>query len=306
MIADFQLISPISVVDSVFISSNVLEDDYAEYDAGHTYSEGDFVIHVATDIHKIYQSLVGSNTGQALSDDTKWLDCGNTNRWKVHDGSVQSQTTNETSIENAYQISGLCTAVSVLNADAAELQVIVTDYDDGEVYNETVSLVSNSGIQDWYRYFTEPIIRIKDYALTNLPAYAGAQVAVKLSVDAGSPANYASCGAIILGTVKAIGTTGAGAKVGITDYSPKTVDGFGNISVTPRAYRKTGDFTILVNNELIDTVQYLLAKYRATPIVYIGTSAYGSTIIYGYYRDFSITISYPAHSLCSATIEGLT
>jgi len=56
----------------------------------------------------------------------------------------------------------------------------------------------------------------------------------------------------------------------------------------------------------VDLVKRLLSQYRATPIVYIGADAYASTILYGYYKDFSIDIAYPTISICSLELEGLT
>jgi hypothetical protein len=49
-------------------------------------------------------------------------------------------------------------AVALINIDAAEVQ-IVSETDDGEVYNETFSLTSTDGITDWYAYFFEEIVR---------------------------------------------------------------------------------------------------------------------------------------------------
>ena len=55
----------------------------------------------------------------------------------------------------------------------------------------------------------------------------------------------------------------------------------------------------------VDRLQNILAGYRATPILYIGTDEFGSTAILGFYKDFSIAISYFAYSVCTIEIEGL-
>lgn len=297
-----KIVQPITIVDSNLTSSDVTENDYAAYSAGTTYAINAFVIYVATNIHKIYQSLVGSNLGNPVTDATKWLDCGSTNRWKLHDTSVQSQTSKATSIANVYAISGRCNSVALLNVDAASVTVSMTDATDGVVYDNTVSLVSTSGIQDWYAYFFETIVRKSDLALTDLPSYSNTSISVTIS----APSGTALCGGLIFGNSRDIGGTQYGVKVGITDYSTKTQDAFGNYTITRRAYRKTGEFSLDVNSGFVDQLQATLANFRATPILYIGSDDYASTLIYGFYKDFSISIAYPTMSLCSITIEGLT
>ena len=296
-----KIIPPIIMTDAIFTSSNVAEADYGVYSAGTTYALNAFVI-VTTGVHKIYQSLVASNLGNAVTDITKWLDSGSTNKWNMHDRSVQSQTTNATSIANAYAIIGRCNSVGFLNMDCSSVTVSMVDSIDGTVYNKTISMVSDSGINNWYAYFTEPIVRKTDYVLTDLPAYANAAVNVTIS----APAGTAKCGAVILGVFKDVGATQYGTKVGITSYDVKTQDAFGNYMVTKRGYRKTGDFTLMVPGSYTDQLQIFLANLRSTPTLYIGSDSYASTIIYGFFGDFSQTISYPTMSLCTINIQGLT
>ena len=45
---------------------------------------------------------------------------------------------------------------------------------------------------------------------------------------------------------------------------------------------------------------------RSTPVVWIGSPGYESTIIYGFCRDFNVELALPTHAHCSFRIEGLT
>jgi hypothetical protein len=296
-----KIIAPYAIVDATLVSSNVTEADYQVYVPSTTYAKDIFVI-ATTGTHKIYQSLVASNQGNALTDTTKWLDCGATNRWKLHDQSVQSQSVNAGSISNRYAPVGRCNSIGLLNLEAAAVTVTVTDTTDGIIYAKTTSLTSSSGISDYYQYCFSPIDRRPDLVLTDLPSYSNVTIDVVIS----APVGLAKCGALILGNFVNIGGTQYGAKIGITDYSIKTQDGFGGYTITKRGYRKTGDFSVEVRADYVDQLQLLLAKYRATPVLYIGADAYASSIIYGFYSDFSETISYPRMSLCSINILGLT
>jgi len=76
--------------------------------------------------------------------------------------------------------------------------------------------------------------------------------------------------------------------------------------VTERAFRARGNFQIVVDRTAGDGVQAELARQRATPIVYVVSSEYSSTIIYGFYRDFTVKIEQPTFSICEIEIEGLT
>lgn len=301
-----KVVRPVTVNDAALTSSNVAETDGSAglWLVGTPYTVGQTVRYVIANVHQVYECLV-NNTGVAPpSDATKWALMGATNRWKMFDGSVQAQTTNATSI--AVVLAMLSTervdSVILLNLSAASVQVTATDTVDGVVYDETVSLVSDSGITDWYAYFFEPIIRVTDLALTDLPPYAGASIAVTVT-DTGATA---ACGECVLGLSREIGSTQYGAKVGIQDFSVKEQDDFGNYSILERSFAKRGEFTVWVESGAVDWLQTLLADYRATPIVYIGSDAYNASIVYGFYKDFSIDIAYEKTSVCTIDIEGLT
>lgn len=169
------------------------------------------------------------------------------------------------------------------------------------VYDETYSLTYTDGIDNWYSYYFEPIIRKRDYVEIDMPVYSSPIIDIWMTGT-----GIVSCGACIIGQKLDIGLTQYGARTGIQDYSVKTQDDFGNYDILERAFSKRADFTIWINNTRISAIQDTLSDYRATPIVYIGSEDFTNTIVYGFYKDFSIDISYPTVSICTATIEGLT
>lgn len=297
-----KIVIPLTITDSILTSSSVPENDYPQYSAATTYALNDYVIDVGTNIHKVYQSLVGSNVGNALTNTSKWLFIGNTNRWKMHDTSVQSQTIKATSIVNAYAFTTRINSLAALNIEAGTLQVSMVVPVDGTVYNKTFELTSTTGIDNWYKYFFEPVVRQTDFIITDMPSYSSGTLNVTFSASSGNVA----VGTLILGSAKDVGVTDSSARVGITSFSTKTQDAFGNYTIVPRAYRKTGQFNIYVNSTYVDYLHKTLTTYRDTPILYIGGEEYKSTYIYGFYKDFGIVISYPTVSICDITIEGLT
>jgi hypothetical protein len=297
------IIKPYTVVDAALISSNIPETDYAAWLVGTTYALAQRVIVIGTNSHKVYESLQAGNIGHTpASSSTWWLDCGATNRWDMFDRSVQSQSSNTSIIDVVLKPAQRIDSVALLNISAYTVQIKMTDATDGLVYNQTTVLASYSGIDDWFSYFYEPVVRQSDFIVNDLPPYTSATIEVILT-DTGSAV---LCGGLLVGQQEFIGNTQYGSSVGIQDYSLKTQDAFGNYSILQRAFRKTGSFQIQLASNYTDQLVSLLTSLRATPIIYSGSSDFTSMMIYGFYKDLAVNIAYPNVSTCTLTIEGLT
>ena len=259
-------------------------------------------------VHTYTASL---NYNQPVTNTTYWLSAGNTNKWKAFDQSITSQSSNTNTIQNIFKTTGRIDSVALLNISGASVNIKQIDATDGLVYNKTYSLISTSGVTDWYAYFFEPIVRTVDFVVTDLLPYANSTIVVTIT-DTG---NTVLLGGLVLGLSKDISYLNdsnvpvgieLGMKLGIQDYSVKTQDTFGNYTILQRAFRKNATMTIFIDASDVDTVSNILAGYRATPTVYVGSASYGSSIIYGFYKDFSIDVNYHLKSICTITLEGLT
>jgi hypothetical protein len=150
---------------------------------------------------------VGSTTitGCApVTNETYWGRVDSTNRWRMHDSSSASQTTNTTSIVNVYAVQGYTQAALFGNIDCSSIRIVMNDDIDGDVYDETISGVADSGIQDWYAYFTEPIVRKSDILVTDMPLYANTTITVTIS---GGTGNTVYCGLCYIGSLIDVGGT---------------------------------------------------------------------------------------------------
>lgn len=298
-----KIIRPMTVDDAALIASTVPETDYPHYLGGTTYALGTRVIYVLANVHKVYESLAAANLNHTPpSSPTWWLDIGQTNRWRMFDTSVTSQTSKADHIDVTVQGEGRINALALINISAIGANVIMTDAIDGVVYDQTFSLVSTAGITNWYSYFFEPIVRLTDLVVLDMPPYSSPEVRVYLQESGETVA----VGVMVLGFQVDVGGTQYGAGVGIQDYSVKTQDTFGNYTILERAFRKRATFTVFVERGKVDQLQKLLAEYRATPMVYIGSELYGATIVYGFYKDFNIAIARATESICTIELEGLT
>ncbi|HYC66534.1 MAG TPA: hypothetical protein VEC14_17520, partial [Reyranellaceae bacterium] len=171
-----EIVRSAPVNDSTLVSSSIGDtDDYPLYSGAATYALNDIVIGVD---HHEYQSLDDGNSGNALSNGAFWLDLGMNRKWRMFDLSNSSQSSAADEIDVSVSVSGRANAVSLLNIAADTVQIIATTVTDGEIYNQTFNLTSDSGINNWYDYFFEPIIRKGDLVVTDLPVYGNPTIQV--------------------------------------------------------------------------------------------------------------------------------
>jgi hypothetical protein len=308
----FLYVRPFTVNDAAFVSSNVTEDDYDEYNPATPYDLEDRVIVIDSDVHNIYESVFdGVNTGNDPQLDTQgdpenppafWQLVSTTNRWKMFDLSNSSQTSNADSIEVELLVNRRINAIGLLNISAESARVVMTDATAGVVFDETYSLIESTGSPSYYSWFFGRIVRKTDLYIDGLPPYVNATINIYLN-DTG---NTVLCGTCLLGYAEDVGATLHGARIGIDDYSVKQQNDFGDTTILPRAFRRRGDFQILASNSDIDRINNTLASYRAQAILYIGTTDFSCTFIYGFYESYDVVIEYTDHSLINITALGLT
>lgn len=299
-----QIIKPITVTDSILVSSTVPENDYAQWSSTTTYSVGQRVIVLST--HKIYESLINSNLNNnpTTDDGSKWLDLGATNRWRAFDKKIGNKVTQLNSIQYVLDDpNSNITSVALFGLVGVSANVTVVA-NSTTVYNETFSLTDNRNIIDWYTYFFEEQVQLEECLFLNIPPYLGSTVTITVTAATGTNAQL---GQIVLGFLSDLGLTNYGTVVSIEDFSRKEQDAFGNFFVVERAFAQLADFDVQFETKNTRKIQQTLAQYRATPIVYIGNpDASYATIIYGFYRRFDLTLETPSLSFGAIEVEGLT
>ena len=305
-----KIIDPVPITNTIMnqsTGSDIPEPDTSTtpaeevYDAGTTYHTGDQVIVIAT--HKVYESVsVADHSGNYPPTDIleavpKWMEVGATNRWKAFDAKIGSKAIQTTSMTYQFTIP-LIDSIALLGLAATSVHITIS----GGVYDETFNLIDNSGVYDWYTYFFEEIIIKQDLVVFDLPeAYGGT-----LEITITNIGSDAEAGEIIIGNATTLGITRTSPEISIVDYSNKSTDTFGNITIVERAFSKKLSCDILIDNTELDDIYNLFAKYRSTPIVWVGSELYESMIVYGFYKEMDIVIPYTTYSECSLSIEGLT
>lgn len=294
------IIKPITITDAILTDSNVAETDYAQWAGSTTYALGARVIVLST--HKVYESLQNANTNHdptSLANSAWWVEVGPTNRWKVFDTVNSTQTVQATSVYYELTPDTVVNAIGILNVDAAAINITITDPTAGEVYNQDFNLLGSIPEANWYSYFFADVDSSDQLVVSGIPAFKAA--VIEVTITSGSTV---SVGVIILGKESQFGSVvSSGARVGIQDYSRKETNDFGDTVLVQRAYAKRMDFSLLVDNPKLDAMYRYIADIRATPVIW---KINGGGAIFGWYKDFEALISYPGHTNCNLSIEGLT
>lgn len=304
------IVPPLEITDSILIvgsppATNVPENDHAEWSSVTTYAAGDRVILTST--HKIYESLQSGNVNKnPVTEALFWVEVGPTNRWAVFDTSVSTQTAQSTNITYTLEPGIAINSLAILNlTDADEINIQITSPSSGSpgiVYTETVDLGLTSPFSDWYNWFFGIRSRPSQYIVTNLPIYTDG--IFEIEILGGTDL---AVGVILIGQQQRFGRgIRLGARVGIQDYSRKETSEFGETILVQRAFAKKANFDLFIDKAEVDTLQIYLSALRATPALWIGSTEYESTTVFGFYKNFDVLLNYPEHADCELEIEGLT
>ncbi|MDF0540777.1 hypothetical protein PX699_00345 [Sphingobium sp. H39-3-25] len=267
------LLQPETITDAVLTSSSVAEADHAEWSAGTVYPLGARVIKAAT--HRIYESTAAGNVGaDPAGSSGKWLDVGPTNRWAMFDQALGTVTSAAGSIIVSLDVDAV-SAVALLDVVAATVRVEAAGYD--------------------------RTIAVGEGAVTFLDLPADTSAILVTVTGTGT----VSVGTLLAGPLVALGVTEASPMAGITDYSRKETDDFGEVTVVERAWAKRMSTRSLIRTAALDDVVSRITAVRTRPSLWIGEVGTDSLTIYGFFKDFSIEVGETVSKL-SLTVEGLS
>lgn len=293
-----KFLTPVAITDSMLVSSSIAETDHPAWNAATSYAVGARVVLAST--HSIYQRLVAGTSAQSPDvDTTNWIRIGPTNRWCMFDRATGTLSTATDSITVTIA-PGMVRGIALLDITGNSVTVTMTN-GGTTVYSRTVSLNTGYGVNDWDTYFFNDIVRKSTVVLTDLPPYSAGQINV--TVNGSGPV---AIGTVAAGSVFTLGRPRFGMSLGIIDYSVKSTDAYGATTVTQRAFAKRMTVPVVVNATDVDEVSRRLALIRATPVVWIASTSYDQSIVYGFFKEFAIDVAYPEFSNCSLTIEGLS
>ncbi len=271
-----RLLQPVAITDAMLTASNVTETDYPEWSAGTTYAKTARVIKAAT--HRIYESAVAGNVGNDPAGVSgKWIEVSVTNRWAMFDEALGSVTSRASLIEVTIAPCTAIDAVALLDVTGSTVRVIGTGYD---------RMIAPTGTPGSALFL-------------DLPAGAGS-----LTIRISGPGTV-TVGTLLIGRLRGLGITEASPGAGITDYSRKDVDDFGEVTIVKRAWAKRMNVSALFRTDALDIVANRIAAVRARPSLWIGQEGLDSLTVHGFFKDFSIEVGEGVSKL-TLSIEGLS
>lgn len=272
----------------------------AAYNSGTTYGAAD----TASYLHRIYQSLQASNIGHTpLTSPTWWTDVGATNTWRMFDILRNTQTVNASPLVVVLTPGVRVDSIALLGLTADAVQISMTSSPFGTVYDQTVSLVTRI-IANWYDYFFLPFYSKLATAKFDLPPYSNGIITITITRASGN----VGCGSLVLGTSVYLGKARYNAQNDTLNFSTVDRDAFGNSILVPRrnvpkTIQQTEATSASVN--LLRAVRDIL---NAVPAVWSGLDDSGAEyfealLILGFYRKFSIDLSYPRNAMINIELE---
>ena len=255
---------------------------YPAYNSGSSCDIGGIVSSISADVHLLYESLVNANTGNPLTDNTKWLLLGATNAHAMFDAVYGSTTTRPGSIVIAVTPGALVNGIFLGNLIANS--VTVSQSISG--YSSTVQL-NRHNVTNWYDWFYEDIVQTRDVAFLDIPPLPAGVITI--TIDNGS--SNAECGLCVIGKTVTLGETQWDLVGSIISYSGTTTDQFGNTTFVPRANVKRINLEVQIAAGFESEVHRILTEYMDTPLVFIGSSEYAMSLVYGYLGNWEVPIS---------------
>ncbi len=298
------VIKPVTVTESMVISTNVAEDDGPEWSASTTYAAGDRVILSAN--HRVYESVQAGNLNHdpATDDGTWWLDVSATNRWRAFDQRLSAPVENNGTITYLIEPGSLVRGIGLVGVSATEATVRVRDSSGTVLIFQTQNLADYSELIDAITMATVAPKFQNTAVFEDIICTAGNRIEVVIGDGTGS----VKVSEIVLGDILKIGEPLYGAEVGIDDFSVYDTDQFGNVDIVERGYRDIVEFPVIVRNSNIARLKSEMTEIRARmAFFYIDTDGtdYG-TKIYGRYESLRQIISGPTISDMTIRILGAT
>lgn len=291
-----QIIKPIQDSNLEIVSTNVgiLENAWAPGN----YKEGDLVQNNDDIVYRAALDLDNTAPEPGVATDPHqeyWIIHGVTNPFKPFDGVINSRCIGPpvTSYELAIsEIGGGLAFMSMINVMA--ISIVITNSVGTEVYNNYVDLID-----------AETGLYKTDLVLLDIPPYTYVNVTIDLIGDN----SEILVGVIVYGRIYELGVSKYGGATSILDYSTKETDAFGNNTIQDGVFSRRVDNTLTTPAVNMRKVLDLLTEIRGTPVVWITTDKYDYQtilVVYGFYRDFDVSVNSCSQVNISVSIEGLS
>jgi len=307
------LISDASDALGELLTSNVTESADPEYSSSDTYDIGDVVKVSDAGVHRLFESLVASNTGnyppsntkEFLGTDAKWLAHGATNKWAMFDGKASTQTVSavDTSITMTFRANEFVDTFALRNVEAQTVRLTMTDTTDGLVYDSgEIEMVYSPYVKDAWSYcFSKFVYRRISHKIEQLPPYKTATFSLTITPESGK---QAKCGFTLVGKSDNLfeSTTEFGVGLRFRSYSELDDNGYGDWTYLRRKVLDKSSFGVKVSTKFLDAIRTLVREYEGTPILWAGSTNNDAFVTFVFWLDAEWVATSPPKSDMKLTL----
>ena len=275
---------------------------YPVYNSGSSCGIGGIVTDLAT--HSLYESLVAGNTGNPLTDDTKWLFIGKTNRYKMFNYARNLSTSVPGDLIVTLTPGSRINAIGLkgISADSYDLTITSASFG-GTVLNESGSLVTRI-VTTWSEYFYEEFSIQTSLNFFDIPPFSDLVITMDLTATSGG----SSISTMGIGKAVDLGETQTSASSDVLNFSTVDRDENGNAILVPRRNIPKTKQRVLTTKSNVDKAIAVRKELNATPALWYGlddaTDGYfEATSILGFYRNFEIDMSMPDLAILLIELE---
>ncbi len=264
--------------------------------------------------HVRYQSLSAGNVGKDPSVEANnsgtsavWRKLGATGPYMMLDDFVETQTIGTAGTPLTFTVPfDRANSFALLNLIADSVTVKITDGTggDGVLLEETFDMTADIGGVSLFDYCFTKIKTETSIVSTEVAYGIGGTIAVAINAASQNQA----VGHVVVGVSRDIGLTKFDAESRITDYSKKTVDDFGVVTLVKRSFAQRTSLPLYLHPDQSDYVSGVLTSLRAKPCVWIGDNrdaGFNALTVYGWIEDWRSVYSGPNEQQLSVDIQGL-
>lgn len=290
------------VITEAMLTSSTVAETEPQWNSLTTYGVGDIVRGSGADVHRLFESLTPNNQNSPLSDTTKWLDAGPSNRWRMFDLLRSTGSTGPSPMTVVLTPGKRTDAVGLVGLIADKVTISVTA--GGNVVYTATQILSTRAITNWYEYFFSEFSYQQALAKFDLPPFANAIVTFTFERANGD----VTVGGVLIGTSVFIGVTQHEAESDVENFSRIDRTDFGTAILVPRRSVPRTNQTVWCTKAEVNKVIAVRDALNAVPALWSGiddaqSGYFEASLILGIYKRFSINMAYPNDALITLELE---
>lgn len=267
-----------------YLTCNISLQDHAEYSPTSTYSVGDTCTVLAE--KKNYKCTKDEVLNKNPKDNPSLWVSEPLNAYAMLDMKNSKKTKFQNEISFSFEATNVDN-IFLLGLDAKSVEIVVKKGSD-VVHNITTTLTEE--IKTLWQYFFSERKKISKKAGLNVKSYGKLHISVKIK----NPNEIAKCQYLIVGRQRDVGISlQDGASIGIRGIVGNQRDEWGNLTLRKGGAFRSADIPVLIDNNKIDDVLYILEEAIDEPHLWIGDESQNikSFTLLGKFFDLEVPIS---------------